>query len=119
MAKAFRMNRELLINEIRDRRDQAKARFEKDRDAYPKLFEKWMGDTISVLEKASAAVEKGKSPVKRGHGSSLPLPGHPKVPDSRDYVAGFDRVLDYLGKVASDTLTIDQETYERMTSGRR
>lgn len=118
----FKINRSALIAEVRQNRVEAEKRFAADLEAHADKLARWQRDTTAVLQRAIKAVEKGRAPSERKRYSSstyVEFEPIPERPTKASYVAGFDRVIAYLRKIAGDTITIDQETYEKWIAGRR
>jgi hypothetical protein len=116
---SFRINKEALIEEVGKRRAEAQERFEADRDGYDEAVEQWKTESTAILEKGLAAVAKGRPPGRSRYDRGVvEVPAFPKKPKRADYVARFDRTLEYLGKVDQAALTLDQEGYERIINGR-
>lgn len=118
MAKSFRIDKQALIDEIRRRREEATARFEADSKSFPTDVEKWQAEATKKLERILADVAKGKR-VGRYRRIEVDIPNRPEQPRRADYVGNFDATLAYLGKVAQDSLHLDQAEYERMVGGIR
>lgn len=118
MPKSFKLEVGSVVAEVRAARDEALARYERDRDGYNDAVEAWKLDARKVLERALRAVDRGEVPNKsRYSGTSVTIPERPERPKKANYIGGFERVLRYLSRINTTTVTADQQTYERWTGG--
>ena len=115
----FKVKVEDLIRDLEVARERSIARYEEDIKAYPEKRDTWLQDSLRKIDEArETLVSHGVLDIDKDGWRSreLSIDSPPEDPGTIErYTCEIDERIAYLRRIATPTISIDQETYMRWT----